>query len=38
MGILAFSFIDYGRILYSSSCYKRIIRYRKILLVVSTGG
>jgi hypothetical protein len=38
MGILAFSFIDYGRILYSSSCYRRILWYRRILLVVSTGG
>ena len=28
----------YWRILYSSSCYRRTLRYRRILLVVSTGA
>ena len=35
---IGYSCSCYWRILYSSSCYRRTLRYRRILLVVSTGA
>ena len=35
---IGYSCSCYWKILYSSGCYRRIFRYRRILLVVSTGA